>query len=68
MNLDDLIFTHWGWFILALALGALEIAAPGAFMIWLAAAALATGVTTLVYGLGGSCSCLPSRACRSHRS
>lgn len=52
MNLDDLIFTYWGWFILALALGALEIAAPGAFMIWLAAAALATGLMTLVYGLG----------------
>ena len=52
MNIDDLVFTHWGWFILALALAALEIAAPGAFMIWLAAAALATGLTTLVYGLG----------------
>ena len=52
MTLEDLIFTHWGWFVLALALGALEIAAPGAFMIWLAAAALATGMMTLIYGLG----------------
>jgi len=52
MNVGDLIFTHWGWFVLALALAALEIAAPGAFMIWLAVAALATGLMTLVYGLG----------------
>jgi inner membrane protein len=52
MQLDDLIFTHWGWFILTLFLGALEIAAPGAFMIWLAGAALVTGLMTLVYGFG----------------
>ena len=52
MNLDDLLFTHWGWFIVALALAVLEIMAPGAFMIWLAAAALATGLMTLVYGFG----------------
>ena len=52
MELDGILFTYWSWFILALALAALEIAAPGAFMIWLAAAALATGLMTLVYGLG----------------
>lgn len=52
MTPDDLLFTYWSWFILALALAALEIAAPGAFMIWLAAAALATGLMTFVYGLG----------------
>ena len=52
MDLDPLLFTHWSWFILALALAALEIAAPGAFMIWLAGAALATGLLTLLLGLG----------------
>jgi inner membrane protein len=52
MGVDDLLFTYWSWFILALVMAALEIAAPGAFMIWLAAAALGTGLMTLVYGLG----------------
>lgn len=52
MKLDALLFTYWGWFVLALLLGALEIASPGAFMIWLAGAALATGVLTLLLGLG----------------
>lgn len=49
--LSTFLFTPWGWFVLALALGALEIAAPGAFMIWLAGAALATGLLALL-GLG----------------
>lgn len=49
--LDELLFTPWAWFVLALALAGLEIAAPGAFMIWLAAAALATGVLALL-GIG----------------
>ena len=52
MQIDELLFTHWGWFILALVLGALEILAPGAFMIWLAGAALVTGCWTLVFGFG----------------
>ena len=52
MEVDSLLFTHWSWFILALALAALEIVAPGAFMIWLASAALATGILTLLLGLG----------------
>lgn len=49
--LDGLLFTPWGWFILALVLAGLEIIAPGAFMIWLAGAALATGVLALL-GIG----------------
>ncbi len=52
MSLEGLIFTFWGWFVLALVLAALEIAAPGAFMIWLAGAALVTGLMTFVYGFG----------------
>lgn len=49
--LDELLFTPWAWFILALLLAGLEIAAPGAFMIWLAGAALATGLLT-IFGIG----------------
>ena len=52
MSPGDLLFTHWGWFVLALALAAIEIAAPGAFMIWLAAAAAATGLLTLLLDIG----------------
>lgn len=40
----DTAFSPWGWLVVALVLGALEILAPGAFMIWLAGAALATAV------------------------
>jgi membrane protein implicated in regulation of membrane protease activity len=50
--LEQLLFTPWGWFILAILLACLEIAAPGAFMIWLAGAALATGLLTLLPGVG----------------
>lgn len=50
--MDDILFTYWGWFIAALVLAGLEIAAPGAFMIWLAGAAAVTGLLTLVLGFG----------------
>jgi len=43
---------HWGWFALGLALGAAEIAAPGFFLIWLAAAALLTGVIVWTVPIG----------------
>lgn len=39
---------RWGWLALGLALAAAEIVAPGLFLIWLAAAALLTGVITWV--------------------
>ena len=45
-------FSHWLWFAAALILAALEIAAPGAFMIWLAGASAITAVLTLALGLG----------------
>lgn len=48
----DSLFTYWGWFVAALLLAGIEIAAPGFFMIWLAAAALATGIGTFVLDLG----------------
>ncbi len=45
------ILTTWGWLAAALILAGLEIAAPGAFLIWLAGAAAVTGVLTGVLGL-----------------
>jgi inner membrane protein len=46
------ILTTWGWLVAALILAGLEIAMPGAFLIWLAGAAAVTGVLTGVLGLG----------------
>ncbi len=45
------IAPHWGWLILALALGAAEMLVPGVFLIWLGAAAALTGLVTLAFGL-----------------
>ncbi len=50
--INALMFTPWAWFILALLLAALEIVAPGAFMIWLAGAAFITGAATLLLPIG----------------
>lgn len=44
----------WHWFVVALALGVVEIFAPTAFIIWLAGAAAAVGVALLVWpAMGG---------------
>jgi membrane protein implicated in regulation of membrane protease activity len=43
---------HWFWLALGLFLGAAEIAVPGVFLIWLAAAALVTGAITWAVPLG----------------
>ncbi|MBC2666956.1 NfeD family protein [Novosphingobium flavum] len=43
---------HWVWLGLGLALAAAEIAVPGFFLIWLAGAALLTGVATWVLPIG----------------
>lgn len=40
---------HWAWFSLGVALIALEILAPGFFMVWLGLAALATGVIAWIF-------------------
>lgn len=37
---------HWFWLALGLFLAAAEIAVPGMFLIWLAGAAIATGLVT----------------------
>ena len=46
-----ILFDHlafWHWWILAALLATIEILAPGFFFIWLAGAALATGLIVLV--------------------
>jgi hypothetical protein len=44
------IEAHWVWIGLGLILGALEILVPGVYLIWLAVAAIITGVLT--FGIG----------------
>ncbi len=39
---------HWMWLILGVILGTAEIVAPGFFLIWLAGAAILTGLAALV--------------------
>jgi len=42
----------WWWMVAAVVLAVAEILAPGFFLIWLAAAALATGFLALLIGFG----------------
>ena len=44
--------SHWIWLAVAILLGIAELIAPGVFLIWLAAAAAATGLVTLVFDMG----------------
>lgn len=48
----DGLDTPWIWIALGLALAALELLVPGVYLIWLATAALITGVLTFVLDLG----------------
>lgn len=43
---------QWMWLLGAIALGIAELIVPGVFLIWLAAAAAATGLLTLAFGIG----------------
>lgn len=43
---------HWTWLALGLVLAALEMAVPGVFLIWMAGAALITGLVTWVFPIG----------------
>jgi inner membrane protein len=43
---------HWGWLTLGLILGGAEIIAPGFFLIWLALAAIVTGLLSLILPMG----------------
>jgi inner membrane protein len=42
---------HWAWLLAAVVLATAELAVPGAFLIWIAAAAALTGVAALVLGV-----------------
>ena len=42
---------QWLWLLAATVLGIAELLVPGVFLIWLAAAAAATGFATLVFGI-----------------
>lgn len=48
----DALVNAWTWMILALVLAGLEMLLPGAFMIWLAGAAVLTAATAAVLGIG----------------
>lgn len=48
----DGIEPQWIWVALGLILAAAEMLVPGVFLIWLAVAALATGLLTFVFELG----------------
>lgn len=43
---------HWVWIAIGLILAALEMLVPGVYLIWLAIAAIITGLLTLGVGLG----------------
>ena len=49
MNLD--LDPHWMWLLAAILLAIAELIVPGVFLIWLAAAAAATGLLTLAFGI-----------------
>lgn len=48
------LLSPWGWLSIAAIAAGLEILLPGAFMIWLAAAALATAIVTMLFTLGAA--------------
>ena len=51
MNWLESIDPHWIWLIAAALLGIAELAVPGVFFIWVAAAAAITGLATLFFDL-----------------
>ena len=52
VGIDGIVLApHWLWLIGAVVLAIAEIVAPGFFLIWIAVAALLTGVATALVGL-----------------
>ena len=43
---------HWVWIVIGLVLAALEMLVPGVYLIWLAIAAILTGILTFGLDLG----------------
>jgi membrane protein implicated in regulation of membrane protease activity len=52
MEWIETLDAHWHWLAIGLLLAAAEMAAPGVFLIWLAGAALITGVVTWLVPIG----------------
>ena len=52
MNFLEGLDPHWFWLTLGVILGAAEIVAPGFFLIWLALAALITGIVAWLLPIG----------------
>lgn len=48
----DSLDPHWAWLAIGLILAAAEMAVPGVFLIWLAGAALITGVAAWLLPIG----------------
>jgi membrane protein implicated in regulation of membrane protease activity len=51
-------FGPWHWIVGGLILGALELIAPGVFLIWLGLAAVVTGVAMAAFGLSWQASAI----------
>lgn len=47
--INDLQIVYWHWFAVAAVLGTIEILAPGIFFLWLAIAAIVTGVLVALF-------------------
>ena len=52
MDLFGGVESHWIWVTIGLVLAALEMLVPGVYLIWLALAAIATGLLTFGLGMG----------------
>ena len=52
MNWLETLEPHWIWLSIGLILAAAEMVVPGVFLIWLAGAALITGVLTFLLPVG----------------
>lgn len=55
---------HWVWITLGLVLAGLEMLVPGVYLIWLAVAAIATGVLTGLFDLSLTMQVVDSCSCR----
>ena len=52
MTIATLLEDHWAWLVFAALLGIAEVMIPGVFLIWLAGAAIITGLLTWVLPIG----------------
>ena len=52
MVLLETLDSHWVWIAVGFVLAAAEILVPGVFLIWLAGAALLTGLIVLIFPIG----------------